>query len=67
MKKRFSGEQSIGFLHEAEAGLTVKKPCRQHGFDRASYCLWHSKFGGMSVPDAKCMGQLSATLAMMAR
>jgi len=53
MKKRFSEEQIIGFLQEAEAGLPIKELCRQHGFSEASYYLWRSKFGGMSVPDAK--------------
>ena len=53
MKKRFSEEQIIGFLREAEAGMPVKELCRKHGFSEASYYLWRSKFGGMSVPDAK--------------
>ena len=53
MKKRFTEEQIIGFLGEAEAGLPVKELCRRHGFSEASYYLWRSKFGGMSVPDAK--------------
>jgi putative transposase len=39
MKKRFSEEQIIGFLREAEAGLAVKDLCRRHGF-----------FGGELLP-----------------
>ena len=58
MKKRFSEEQIIGFLREAEAGLPVKDLCRRHGFSEASYYLWRSKFGGMSVPDAKRLKEL---------
>ena len=53
MKKRFSEEQIIGFLREAEAGLAVAELCRRHGFSEASYYLWRSKFGGMNVSDAK--------------
>ena len=53
MKKRYSEEQIIGFLQEADAGLTVKDLCRRHGFSEASYYLRRSKFGGMNVPDAK--------------
>ncbi len=53
MKKRYSEEQIIGFLQEADAGLTVKDLCRRHGFSEASYYLWRSKFGGMNCPDAK--------------
>ncbi len=60
MKKRFSETQIIGFLREAEAGVAVKQLCRKHGFSEASYYLWRSKFGGMSVPDTKRLKELSA-------
>jgi putative transposase len=53
MKKRFSEEQIIGFLKEAEAGIPVKELCRKHGFSDASFYTWRSKFGGMDVSDAK--------------
>jgi putative transposase len=53
MKKRFSEEQIIGFLREADAGLPVKELCRRHGFSEASYYLWRSKFGGLDVSEAK--------------
>jgi len=58
MKKRFTEERIIGFLREAETGLPVKELCRRHGFSEASYYLWRSKFGGMSVPDAKRLKEL---------
>lgn len=53
MKKRYTEEQIIGFLKEADAGMAVKDLCRRHGFSEASYYLWRSKFGGMDVADAK--------------
>jgi len=53
VKKRFTEEQIIGFLKEADAGMPVKDLCRRHGFSEASYYLWRSKFGGMEVADAK--------------
>jgi putative transposase len=58
MKKRFTEEQIIGFLREAEAGLPIKELCRRHGFSEASYYLWRSKFGGMSISDAKRLKEL---------
>jgi putative transposase len=60
MKKRFSEEQIIGFLREAEAGLPIKELCRRHGFSEASYYLWRSKFGGMNVSDAKRLKELES-------
>ena len=53
MKKRFTEAQIVGFLREADAGIPVKELCRKHGFSDGSYYLWRSKFGGMTVPDAK--------------
>jgi putative transposase len=58
VKKRFSEEQIIGFLREAESGLPVKELCRRHGFSEASYYLWRSKFGGMTVSEAKRLREL---------
>ena len=58
MKKRYTEGQIIGFLRDGEAGIAVKDLCRKHGFSEASYYLWKSKFGGMSVPDAKRLKEL---------
>ncbi len=65
MKKRFSEEQIIGFLREAEAGLPIKELCRRHGFSEASYYLWRSKFGGMSVSDVKRLKELETENARL--
>ncbi|CAD0336219.1 IS3 family transposase IS1389 [Xanthomonas hortorum pv. gardneri] len=65
MKKRFSEEQIIGFLREAEAGIAIKDLCRRYSFSEASYYLWRSKFGGMSVPDAKRLKDLESENARL--
>ena len=65
MKKRFTETQIIGFLREAEAGLPIKQLCRTHGFSEASYYLWRSKFGGMSVSDAKRLKELTSENARL--
>ena len=65
MKKRFSEEQIIGFLREADKGMAVKELCRKHGFSEASYYLWRSKYGGMDVSDAKRLKALEAENARL--
>ena len=60
MKKRFSEEQIIGFLREADKGVPVKELCRRHGFSDASYYLWRSTYGGMDVSDAKRLKSLES-------
>lgn len=67
MKKRFSEGQIIGFLKQAEAGVPVKELCRKHGFSDGSFYTWRSKFGGMSVPDAKRLKELEAENAKLKR
>ena len=67
MKKRFTEEQIIGFLREAETGLPVAELCRRHGFSEASYYLWRNKFGGMSVSDAKRLKELELENARLKR
>lgn len=65
MKKRFSEEQIIGFLREADAGMPIKDLCRRHGFSEASYYLWRAKFGGMDVSDARRLKALEAENAKL--
>jgi len=40
MKKRFSEEQIIGVLKEAEAGVPVKELCRKHNISDATFYTW---------------------------
>jgi len=65
VKKRFTDAQIIGFLREADAGLPVKQLCRRHGFSEASYYLWRSKYGGLSLSDAKRLKELGAENARL--
>ena len=65
MKKRYSEEQIIGFLKEAESGVSVKDLCRRHGFSEASFYTWRSKFGGMDVSEAKRLKALEAENAKL--
>ncbi len=57
-KSRFSEEQIIGFIKEAEAGMPVAAICRKHGFSDASFYKWRAKFGGMDVSEARRLRDL---------
>lgn len=65
MKKRYTDEQIIGFLREAERGVKVKDLCRRHGFSEGSFYIWRSKFGGMDVADAKRLRALETENARL--
>ena len=67
MKKRYTEEQIIGFLREADAGIPVKELCRRHGFSEASYYLWRNKFGGMTVSEARRLKELEVENARLKR
>ncbi len=56
--KRFTEEQIIRILQEAEAGLSVADVCRKHNCSEQSFYRWKAKFGGMDVSDAKRLREL---------
>jgi putative transposase len=57
-KSRFSEEQIIGILQEAEAGAEVRELCRRHGMTETTYYRWRKKYGGMEVNEARRLKQL---------
>lgn len=65
MKKRFTEEQIISILGEAEAGATGKEVCRRHGISENTFYRWKSKFGGLEVSDAKRLRELEAENAKL--
>ena len=53
MKQRFTTDQIIGVLKEAEAGLKTGDLCRKYGISDATFYNWKAKYGGMDVSDAR--------------
>jgi len=64
-KTRFSEEQIVGILKQAEAGVPVKDLCRKHGFSDATFYNWRSRYGGMEVSDVRKLRELEAENAKL--
>jgi putative transposase len=52
-RRRHTEEQIISILKEADAGTSPSEICRKHGISEKTYYVWKSKFGGMTVSDAR--------------
>jgi putative transposase len=57
-RARFSEEQIIGVLKEAEAGAKVSEVCRRHGISDATFYTWRSKYGGLEISEMRRLRQL---------
>jgi putative transposase len=57
-RKKFTEEQIIAILKQAETGILVKDLCRQHGISGPTISRWRAKFVGMDVSDAKRLRSL---------
>ena len=57
-QSRFTEEQIIGVLKEAEAGMKTAEVCRKHGSSDATYYKWKAKYGGLEVSEARRLKQL---------
>jgi len=57
-QSRFTEEQIIGVLKEAEAGMKVGEICRTHGICEPTYYRWKAKYGGLEVSEARRLRQL---------
>ncbi len=56
-RSRYSEEQIVGILKEAEAGISVSELCRKYGMSDATYYNWKAKYGGMMASDLKKLKQ----------
>lgn len=66
-KSRFSEEQIIGFLRQAEAGMAIPELCRSGGFSQATFDKWRAQYGGMQVSEAQRLRALENENAKLKR
>ena len=64
-KSRFTEEQIIGFLKQADAGMPVKELCRKGGFSDATFYKLRTKFAGMDASDVKRLKELEGENAKL--
>ncbi len=64
---RFSEEQIIGVLKEAEVGAKTQELCRRHGISEATFYNWKAKYAGMTVSEARRLKELEAENAKLKR
>jgi putative transposase len=64
---RFSEEQIIGVLKEAEAGAKTADLARRHGVSEATIYNWKAKYGGLEVSEARRLRALESENAKLKR
>ena len=58
VRKRYTEEQIIAVLNEAEAGAMTADLCRKHGMSDATFYNWKAKYAGLTVSELKRLKSL---------
>jgi putative transposase len=64
-RSRFTEQQIVGVLKQAESGMPVKELCRKHCISDATFYNWKAKYGGMGASDLKRLKELEAENAKL--
>jgi len=67
-KKRYSAEEIVRILQEADKGdTTIGDLCRRHGVSEAAFYRWRRVYGDMKVPEVKRLRELEQENARLKR
>ena len=57
-QKRYTTEQIIRVLRQADSGQTIEELCREHNISEGSFYRWKKKYGDMDLADAKRLKEM---------
>ena len=57
-QKRYTTEQIIRILRQADSGQTIEEICREHNISEGSFYRWKKKYGDMDLADAKRLKEM---------
>lgn len=66
-KSKFSEEQIIGVLKDAESGTPLSEVCRKIGISSYTFYKWKKQYSGLSIPEAKRMRELEGENSKLKR
>ena len=64
-RSRFTEENIIATLREAEAGAKVSELCRRKGISEATFYNWKARYGGMDVSQLRRLKDLEGENARL--
>ena len=56
--KRYTTEEKIRILREADTGKSILDVCREHNLSEVSFHRWKKQFGQLEVNDARRLKEL---------
>lgn len=57
-KSKFSEQEIVYAIKQAEAGVPLKELCRKYGVSEQTFYRWRSKYGGLAASELQRLKQL---------